>query len=309
MMNIGEFAALTGLSVKALRHYDERGVLSPASVDPGSGYRKYSEDQVRYGVALKTLRDAGVPVPDAAAAADSAVARVNSAAAGEVGGSDSAEPGADGSRTRTARSTSPADALQAHRAAVLKSRQEEDRAYARARAIIRSLGQPVTVDERPMSARPFVAVTFSAPIDSAAQWDDDHMDDVVTRAAEDLWQRLAADGIHPAGPLWITMRMQDRETIELACCLPVPHRLPAGWGGEDVEVSELPERVELCAVWSPADGDEVPDGVTHPAVIGLLDAYAEHSTVAAFTDVREIRQTATGTSADDWTVEIAVTLR
>ena len=43
MMNIGEFAALTGLGVKALRHYDERGVLTPAAVDPVSGYRKYGE--------------------------------------------------------------------------------------------------------------------------------------------------------------------------------------------------------------------------------------------------------------------------
>lgn len=262
MMNIGEFAALTGLSLKALRHYDERGVLNPASVDPSSGYRKYREDQVRCAVTLKTLRDAGVPVPDAAAAADSAAARVDSAVAGAVTGLDSAEPEADGSRARTAGSTSPAYALQAHRAAMLKSRKEEDRAYARASEIIRSLDQPVTVDERPMSAQPFVAVNFSAPIDTAAQWDDDRMDDVVTRAAEDLWQRLAADGIHPAGPLWITMRMQDRATIELACCLPVPHRLPAGWGGADIEVSELPERVELCAVWSPAGGDEVPEGVT-----------------------------------------------
>ena len=60
MMNIGEFAALTGLGVKALRHYDERGVLTPAAVDPVSGYRKYGEEQVRTGVVLKTLRDAGV---------------------------------------------------------------------------------------------------------------------------------------------------------------------------------------------------------------------------------------------------------
>ncbi|MFF9654274.1 MerR family DNA-binding transcriptional regulator [Streptomyces sp. NPDC014622] len=33
MLRIGEFAGLTGLIVKALRHYDEKGVLVPADVD------------------------------------------------------------------------------------------------------------------------------------------------------------------------------------------------------------------------------------------------------------------------------------
>ena len=79
MMNIGEFAALTGLGVKALRHYDERGVLTPAAVDPVSGYRKYGEEQVRTGVVLKTLRDAGVPVAEAAVAATSAATGAASA--------------------------------------------------------------------------------------------------------------------------------------------------------------------------------------------------------------------------------------
>lgn len=39
-MNIGEFAQLTGLSIKALRRYDEQGLLRPAVVDPWSRYRR-----------------------------------------------------------------------------------------------------------------------------------------------------------------------------------------------------------------------------------------------------------------------------
>lgn len=49
MLSIGEFASMTGLSVKALRHYDEKEVLVPADVDPGTGYRRYGEAQVRAG--------------------------------------------------------------------------------------------------------------------------------------------------------------------------------------------------------------------------------------------------------------------
>lgn len=43
-MTIGRFARLTGLSIGTLRHYDEVGLLLPASVDPVSGYRRYRRD-------------------------------------------------------------------------------------------------------------------------------------------------------------------------------------------------------------------------------------------------------------------------
>jgi len=33
MLSIGRFARLSGLTVKALRHYDEVGLLRPARVD------------------------------------------------------------------------------------------------------------------------------------------------------------------------------------------------------------------------------------------------------------------------------------
>jgi DNA-binding transcriptional MerR regulator len=42
LMSIGEFARLSRLSAKALRLYDELGLLPPAQVDPGSGYRWYA---------------------------------------------------------------------------------------------------------------------------------------------------------------------------------------------------------------------------------------------------------------------------
>jgi DNA-binding transcriptional MerR regulator/effector-binding domain-containing protein len=41
LFTIGEFSQITGLSVKTLRFYDEKGLLRPVSVDPDSGYRFY----------------------------------------------------------------------------------------------------------------------------------------------------------------------------------------------------------------------------------------------------------------------------
>jgi len=46
LLNIGAFAVATGLSIPALRHYDEIGLLKPAEVDAGTGYRRYGRDQL-----------------------------------------------------------------------------------------------------------------------------------------------------------------------------------------------------------------------------------------------------------------------
>lgn len=46
MFSIGEFARLGGVSVRTLRHYDEIGLLRPATVDQDTGYRGYTADQL-----------------------------------------------------------------------------------------------------------------------------------------------------------------------------------------------------------------------------------------------------------------------
>ena len=46
LMSIGEFARRSRLSQKALRLYDELGLLPPARVDPDSGYRSYGAGQL-----------------------------------------------------------------------------------------------------------------------------------------------------------------------------------------------------------------------------------------------------------------------
>jgi len=66
MLSIGRFARLTGLTVKALRHYGELGVLRPAHVDDWTGYRWYERSQVREAVAVRRLRALRVPLNEAA---------------------------------------------------------------------------------------------------------------------------------------------------------------------------------------------------------------------------------------------------
>ena len=64
LMSIGEFARLSRLSPKALRLYDELGLLPPAEVDPDSGYRWYAAGQLDNARLVASLRQIGVPLTE-----------------------------------------------------------------------------------------------------------------------------------------------------------------------------------------------------------------------------------------------------
>lgn len=56
-VTIGEFARLTHLSVPALRHYHDVGLLEPATVDTSSRYRRYDVAQVATAQLIRRLRE------------------------------------------------------------------------------------------------------------------------------------------------------------------------------------------------------------------------------------------------------------
>ena len=60
LLSIGELAARSGLSPKALRLYDESGLLVPRRVDPSTGYRSYGVDQVGRARLIAALRGLGM---------------------------------------------------------------------------------------------------------------------------------------------------------------------------------------------------------------------------------------------------------
>jgi len=63
-VTIGDFSRASQLSVKTLRHYHEVGLLEPSEVDPGNGYRYYSEDQIPLAQVIRRLRDLQMPVAE-----------------------------------------------------------------------------------------------------------------------------------------------------------------------------------------------------------------------------------------------------
>ncbi|PPF81436.1 hypothetical protein C5E07_14250 [Pseudoclavibacter sp. RFBJ3] len=289
MLTIGEFANTTGISVKALRHYDETKALVPYEVDAVTGYRRYAESQVRDGALLQALRAAGVPLPSAA---------------------------------RALRDGDAADVLRHHRAEVVRKRDVEDAAMTAADAVLTAFARPVLVEERRLGATPFVARVIPLPADldaagggvargdgaGAAPSDED-----ANREFAELHRRSVEAGLEPGPGFWTSFREAPGSTaraseLQMLFCWPVA-RLPEAddesWHDGRILADELPPRTDLVAVWR-SHGADLPEGSVHPAVVALFDALAERG--VALTSP-EVRQRVIGEDANDVVVEVAVTLR
>ncbi|MEU3982423.1 MerR family transcriptional regulator [Streptomyces sp. NPDC026672] len=64
LLSIGDFARATHLSVKALRHYHDQGLLKPVQIDAASGYRRYGLEQIPTAQIIHRFRDLGMPLGD-----------------------------------------------------------------------------------------------------------------------------------------------------------------------------------------------------------------------------------------------------
>jgi DNA-binding transcriptional MerR regulator len=70
LLTIGEFSKMTYLSVKALRHYHDVGLLEPVAIDSASGYRRYSTAQVSTAQAIRRFRELDMPLEQVRAVLD-----------------------------------------------------------------------------------------------------------------------------------------------------------------------------------------------------------------------------------------------
>jgi effector-binding domain-containing protein/DNA-binding transcriptional MerR regulator len=64
LMPIGRFSEVSGLSIKALRNYDELALLEPAYVDDDTGYRYYTLAQANRAEAIRLLRAVDLPLAE-----------------------------------------------------------------------------------------------------------------------------------------------------------------------------------------------------------------------------------------------------
>lgn len=64
LFSIGNTARISGLSVSTLRFYDRVEMLTPVRVDPSSGYRWYSLEQIKKAELISKLRRVGLALPE-----------------------------------------------------------------------------------------------------------------------------------------------------------------------------------------------------------------------------------------------------
>ena len=65
LLSIGEMAKLSGAGVQALRYYERKDILHPVFIDPSSGYRYYSLDQLHHVIFIRNCVMLGVPLVEA----------------------------------------------------------------------------------------------------------------------------------------------------------------------------------------------------------------------------------------------------
>ncbi|GAA2792963.1 MerR family transcriptional regulator [Saccharopolyspora taberi] len=267
-MNIGQFAQLTGLSLKALRLYDEQGLLRPAAVDPWSRYRRYTARQLTTAVRLKALRAADVPLAEAGRALEGQSAAV----------------------------------LAEHRERLATERARQDAALEAAEALLSGDEQRWRVEERQAHQQHWVAVVL--PVDDDE--DDEAGTERANSAYTALWSALEAEGNRPVGGFWSSLRARTDGEVELLCCWPVAGPPPTGWTlpGWAVQTGLVPEGRELVVRWRHDDPVPAVDGAVHPAVLALL---AEAERRGTDLDLAQLRQIGLlDESGDSVGVEVSV---
>ncbi|WP_187279781.1 MerR family transcriptional regulator [Quadrisphaera setariae] len=259
MLTIGQFAQATGLTAKALRLYDETGLLEPAEVDPVTGYRRYEVSQVRRAAQVAVMRRMGVPLEDVGRVLDQP---------------DAAE-----------------QLLDRHAEGVRRRHAAEEAALVAGRAQLAAYERDVPVEHRRAPAQPWAGVVVDVPADP-----EDEAADLTDEAAEQafsrLWSTLTAAGAQVTGPWWTTMRTvdghDDRVQLVLSWPLAALPESELGVEGARVETGVLPERTEALVRLLHAEdhaGDGV-EGVPTAAVVHLLEQLGDDE--ALDTQVRQV---------------------
>jgi DNA-binding transcriptional MerR regulator len=175
MLSIGRFADATGLTVKALRYYDEIGLLVPARVDPGNGYRYYDAAQLETAVTIRRLRALELPLDEIGTLLE-----------------------ADGGTLR--------ERLAAHGYRVAEEARDKHSLLIELSALVEGGGEQVAVEVRDVPE-----LRLAATIRHLRLVDPEGIRDMLCVARD----RLAAGGIAPVGPATALFRSGDGDGTHL----------------------------------------------------------------------------------------------
>ncbi|MCX5227792.1 MerR family transcriptional regulator [Streptomyces sp. NPDC006553] len=268
LLPIGQFAQASGLSVTALRHYDASGVLTPAFVDPASGYRYFRRDQLRSAQLVRALRQLDMPIE-----------RVRELLAGGAGGAGS---------TGSAGGAEDGAAATAELAAALRAQIEAaERRLDLQRSVVHSLLTRLT-EGAEMNHR--VTLRQSIPervLVRGATVNHHGLDPFLRTAYEELYAIAGRGPLTFTGPAFVRYHGlcdEENETLVEACLPFWESGAQPGELGEGMSVRDVPECTYACTV---VEGE----ATAFPAVLAAYDAVANWVVEHGFTFSGPVRST------------------
>ena len=162
LLTIGEFSKMTYLSVKALRHYHDVGLLEPVDIDSATGYRRYSTAQVSTAQAIRRFRELDMPIEHVRAVLD----------APDV--------------------TSRNEAILVHLRHMQQQLERTQTTVASLQALLEDVRRTSTVTRRSIGPTSSLAISETVAFDDTGEW--------CGAAFDELHGELAGAGLAPAGP-------------------------------------------------------------------------------------------------------------
>jgi DNA-binding transcriptional MerR regulator len=162
LLTIGEFSKMTYLSVKALRHYHDVGLLEPVDIDSTTGYRRYSTAQVSTAQAIRRFRELDMPLEQVRAVLD----------APDV--------------------TSRNEAILTHLRHMQQQLERTQTTVASLQTLLEDVQRTSTVGRRSIGPTSTLAITESVGFDDTGDW--------CGSAFDELHRELGRVGLDPAGP-------------------------------------------------------------------------------------------------------------
>jgi DNA-binding transcriptional MerR regulator len=187
---IGDFSAMTHLSIKALRHYHDIGLLVPAVVDPATGYRFYDSSQVAVAQVIRRFRDLGMPLSEVKAVLQA--------------------PDVDARN----------DVIVAHLARMETQLSQTQATVASLRSLLERQPVSLPVLRRTVAATDALAVVERVAIAELDAWWDN--------AFAGLYRELREAGVRPAGPAGALYPVElfQQDVSEVVAFIPVPSPWP-----------------------------------------------------------------------------------
>jgi DNA-binding transcriptional MerR regulator len=212
LFTIGEFSTATHLSVKALRHYHDVGLLEPVAIDPATGYRSYSVAQVPAAQIIRRLRDLEMPLDRIAVVLDAA------------------DRGDAGERDRV---------ILEHLEQMEARLEQTQASVASLRGLLEGRPTELVVEHRTLPAIDVLAVRGVLAWDDAEAW--------LEASYARLHAALDAMGVGPAGPdgALYPSEFFEAHAGELVAFVPTAGPVAAGEGLEALRLPPVPVAVAV----------------------------------------------------------------